>query len=249
ARRLRWAFVFAVVAALATGWAAGRIALATTGGLFLAWWIVAAIAVDLIERLRPPHSKGQGMGGSVFTRARMLPRAWIGMTVAHLGIALFAFGVTMVRTYEVERDVQMGPDSSTELAGYQFRMVSLGEIQGPNYRATQGQVEVTREGALVATLLPEKRIYRVQTNPMTESGVHSNLLRDIYVSMGEPLPGGEWIVRVQYKPFINWIWIGCLVMMLGGGLAASDRRYRARQPRTQALTQTAGSGASAGGGQ
>jgi cytochrome c-type biogenesis protein CcmF len=230
AYRLRWAAPFAVVAALATGWMAGQIHLATTLGLVLAWWIVAAVAVDLFERLRP-----RGVGGTVAGRARALPRAMVGMMVAHLGIAVFTFGVTMVKTYETERDVKMGPDTQTEIAGYTFRMVGVRDVQGPNYTAAQGQIEVTKNGKPVATLTPEKRIYRVQTNPMTEAAVDSNAFRDLYVSMGERLKTGEWIVRVQYKPFITWIWGGCLVMMVGGILAASDRRYRQRQTREAAL--------------
>ena len=221
ARRLRWAAVFAVVAALVTGWLAGRIALATTGGLTLAYWIVASVSVDLLDRLK---------GGSIWGRARLLPRAMVGMLVAHLGVAAFAFGVAMVKTFETERDVKMGPDASTEIAGYSFRMTGpVREVQGPNYVAAQGQIEVSKDGTVIAQLQPEKRIYRVQTNPMTEAAVHSNLLRDLYISMGERLPSGEWIVRLQHKPFIVWIWGGCLIMMLGGGIAASDRRYRAKQ--------------------
>jgi cytochrome c-type biogenesis protein CcmF len=107
-------------------------------------------------------------------------------------------------------------------------------VQGANYVAAQGQIEVSHGGQVIAMLSPEKRIYRVQSNPMTEAAVDSNLLRDLYVSMGEQLPNGDWIVRVQHKPFIAWIWGGCLVMMFGGILAASDRRYRARQPRSVA---------------
>ncbi len=230
AYRLRWAAPFAVAAALATGWIAGKIHLATTLGLVLAWWIVAAIALDLVERLRP-----RGVGGTVGGRARALPRAMVGMMVAHLGVAVFTFGVTMVKTYETERDVKMGPDTQTEIAGYTFRMVGVRDVQGPNYTAAQGQVEVTRDGRPVATLTPEKRIYRVQTNPMTEAAIDSNAFRDLYVSMGERLSTGEWIVRVQYKPFITWIWGGCLIMMAGGILAASDRRYRRRQTREAVL--------------
>ena len=163
----------------------------------------------------------------------------VGMLVAHLGVAMFAFGVAMVKTYGTERDVKMGPDASTEVAGYRFKMVSVQQVAGVNYNAMQGLIEVSKGGAVLATLQPEKRIYRVQTNPMTEAAVDSNLLRDLYISMGEQLPGGEWIVRVQHKPFIAWIWIGCLVMMLGGGLAASDRRYRSRQTRTATLPTSA----------
>jgi cytochrome c-type biogenesis protein CcmF len=236
ARRLRWAVVVAIVAALAAGWAMGRISPATTGGLFLGCWIVAAIGVDLVERLKPRA----GLGGSVFGRARLLPRAMVGMMVAHLGVAVFAIGVSMVKTYETERDVKMGPDSSTEIAGYVFRLLSLKDVQGPNYNAVQGRIEVSHNGRVIAMLSPEKRIYRVQNNPMTESDVDSNLFRDLYVSMGEQLPNGDWIVRVQHKPFIAWIWGGCLVMMLGGALAASDRRYRLRQTRSADLPAGAG---------
>jgi len=238
-RRLRWALLVALAAALIVGWAAGRIGLITTGGLTLAFWIVASLGVDLIERLRPT-----GLQTSVLARLRLLPLAMVGMMVAHLGVAVFAFGVTMLKTYEIERDVKMGPDSTTELAGYRFRMLGVREMPGPNYKATQGQIEVSRDGKVIAMLLPEKRIYRVQSNPMTEAAVDSNPLRDIYVSMGEELPTGEWVVRVQHKPFIVWIWGGCLIMMLGGGLAASDRRYRQRRTQSADLPAAA---ASAGG--
>ena len=231
ARRLRWAFALGVVAALATGWVAGQVAPATTGGLVLAYWIMASIGVDLLERLRPRS----GLGGSIVGRARLLPRAMVGMMIAHLGVALFAFGVATVKTYGTERDVKMGPDSSTDLAGYHFRMVSVRNVDGPNYAAAQGLIEVSRDARVIAMLQPEKRIYRVQNNPMTEAAVDSNLLRDLYISMGEQLPTGEWVVRVQHKPFIALIWIGCLVMMFGGGLAASDRRYRSRLTRDAML--------------
>ena len=150
-------------------------------------------------------------------------------------LAAFAFGVAMVKTYETERDVKMGPGDTTEIAGYRFKMTGLREVQGPNYIAAQGSIEVSRGGQLVATLQPEKRVYRVQQNPMTEAAVDSNPLRDLYISMGEQLPSGEWIVRVQYKPFIVWIWGGCLIMMLGGALAASDRRYRVRKTEPAAV--------------
>jgi cytochrome c-type biogenesis protein CcmF len=225
-RRVVGPALFALVGAVAIGWAAGRVSLLTTGGLLMSGWIVATLFVDLKQRLLPPG----GRIGQVIERARLLPLAMVGMFVAHVGIAAFAFGVTMVKTYETERDVKMGPNDATEIAGYSFAMTQpVREIQGPNYVASQATIEVTRDGRAIATLHPEKRIYRVQTNPMTEADVDSNPLRDLYVSMGEQLPGGEWVVRVQYKPFIIWTWGGCLLMMAGGILAASDRRYRSRK--------------------
>jgi len=224
-KKLSGAFVIALAAALATGWLAGRIALLTTGGLLMAYWIVASLGVDLKARLLPAG----GSLGQIGHRASQIPLAMWGMLAAHLGVAAFAFGVAMVKTYETERDVKMGPGDSTEIGGYSFKMTGLREVQGPNYVAAQGSIEISKGGTLLATLLPEKRIYRVQQNPMTEAAVDSNALRDLYISMGEQLPSGEWIVRVQHKPFIVWIWGGCLMMMAGGVLAMSDRRYRVKK--------------------
>jgi cytochrome c-type biogenesis protein CcmF len=216
ARRLRWAAVIAVVAALTTGWLAGRITLGATLGLLMSFWIVASIGTDLWERARAP-------GGL------QLPRAMVGMVVAHLGVAAFAFGISMVRTYEIERDVKMAAGDTTELAGYVFTFRGLRNVRGPNYDALQGLVEVTRDGRPVATLRPEKRVYRAQRDTMTEAAIDRGVARDLYVSLGEPVGGGAWIVRLYYKPFVNWIWGGCLLMALGGALAVSDRRYRAKQ--------------------
>jgi cytochrome c-type biogenesis protein CcmF len=238
ARRLRWALPASIAVALIIGWLAGRVGAITTGALALACWIVASLVIELRERLRPT-----AVHTSVVARLRLIPRAMVGMMVAHLGVAMFTFGVAMVKTYEQERDVKMGSDTTTELAGYRFRMLDVQKVAGANYMAAQGKIEVSRNDVVIATLLPEKRVYRVQDNPMTEAAVHTNLLRDIYISMGEQLPSGEWVVRVLYKPFINWIWIGCLCMMLGGFLAMTDRRYRQRQTQTGNLPAgTAGVG-------
>ncbi len=237
-KRLSPALVIALVAALAVGAWAGRITLLTTGGLLMAFWIVTSLGVDLKDRLLPQWGSG-GSFKQIGHRAGQIPLALWGMLAAHLGVAAFAFGVAMVKTYETERDVKMGPGDSTEVAGYRFKMTGLRQVQGPNYTAMQGRIEVSQGEQPIATLLPQKRIYNVQSNPMTESGVHSNALRDLYISMGEQLPSGEWIVRVQYKPFIVWIWGGCLMMMAGGVLAMSDRRYRVKRD----VKQTAPAGA------
>ena len=229
ARRLRWAAVVAVVAALATGWIAGRLSWGATLGFLMAFWIVASIATDLWERVRPSG----GMRGGIVGRLRLLPRAMVGMMVAHFGVAAFAFGVSMVKTYEVERDVKMMSGDTTELAGYVFTFGGVRNIDGPNYDGVQGRFEVTRDARPVVTLRPEKRIYRVQRNPMTEAAIDPGPTRDLYVSLGEEVDGGAWIVRVYFKPFIDWIWGGCLLMAIGGVLALSDRRYRARKRQEQ----------------
>ncbi|MEO5770744.1 MAG: cytochrome c-type biogenesis CcmF C-terminal domain-containing protein, partial [Burkholderiaceae bacterium] len=180
---------------------------------------------DLVERLRP----GGSAPVSLVSRARLVPRSVAGMMLAHLGIAAFAFGVSMVNTYGIERDLKMDVGDTTELAGYVFTFRGVADVPGPNYVVARGTVEVTRNGKPVETMHPEKRIYRVQQNPMTEAAIDTGFTRDLYVSLGEPSGATAWIVRVYYKPFVDWIWGGCVVMALGGMLAASDRRYRARR--------------------
>ena len=226
--RLRWALGVAVIAALATGWVSGHIGLMSTLGLVMAFWIVGSVVTDLLERVRP-----RATTGSAWHRLRAIPRAALGMMVAHLGVAAFIFGVTMVRTYEIERDVKMDVGDTTQAHGYTFTFRGARDVEGPNYSAAQGLVEVTRDGQPVTALRPEKRVYRVQTNPMTEAAISSGLTRDLYVALGEPLDGQAWIVRVYVKPFIDWIWGGCMIMAFGGLLAASDRRYRVKATRTQ----------------
>ncbi|HRD86542.1 MAG TPA: cytochrome c-type biogenesis CcmF C-terminal domain-containing protein, partial [Rubrivivax sp.] len=166
-------------------------------------------------------------------RWRALPRATAGMMVAHLGVAAFVIGVTAVRSFEAERDLRMAPGDSASFGSYRFTLEGLRELKGPNYDAVQGQVRVERDGRLVALLDPEKRVYRVQNNPMTEAAIDTGLTRDLYVSLGEPVDGGKaWIVRLYVKPFVAWIWGGCVLMALGGAIAASDRRYRQRKEAT-----------------
>jgi len=238
-QRLKWALGVSVVAALASAWSAGRLGLLATFALWLAWWVIAAVATDLWERIRPRP----GHSGNAWSRARQLPRAMVGMMLAHLGVAVFIVGVTLVKTTEVERDVKMRPGDFTQIGDLRFTLADLREREGPNYRAVQGVMKVTdtsRGNKLVAELTPEKRMYRVQQMPMTEAAIQPGLLRDLYVSLGEPVDNGAaWVVRVYVKPFVDWIWGGCLLMALGGGLAASDRRYRQRktQDESHALGQ------------
>ncbi len=227
--RLRWALAVAVVSALLAGWLAGRIGFVSSLGLLMAFWIVASVATDLVERLRPPG----GMGGSALARLRQLPRTMVAMMIAHLGVAAFIFGVAMVKTYEVERDVKMDVGDTTEINGYTFTFRGVRDLLGPNYEAAQGLVEVTRDGRKVVDMRPEKRVYRVQRNPMTNAAITASPTRDLYVSLGEPLDGNAWLVRVYVKPFVDWIWGGCLMMAFGGLLAATDRRYRVPREATQ----------------
>jgi len=239
ARRLRWAAGSAVVATLLTEWLHGNITWLASLGLLMAFWIIASVLTDLWERVRPAG----GMRASVLQRLRLLPRALVGMAVAHIGVALFIFGVTMVKSFEVERDVKMNVGDTTEVAGYTFTFRGAQDITGPNYRAAQGLVVVTKNGREVAQMQPEKRIYRVQQNPMTEAAIDTGLTRDLYVSLGNAAEGDAWVVRVYYKPFVSWIWGGCIVMALGGLVAATDRRYRVAKRETAPQADASGAAA------
>jgi cytochrome c-type biogenesis protein CcmF len=184
--------------------------------------------VDLRERLLQAES------GSVGGRLATLPRAYWGMVVAHAGVALFIVGVTMVKGFEVEQDVRMNVGETATLGGYTFRFDGTEQVNGPNYVAARGTFHVSLDGREVTVMYPEKRRYFVQNQTMTEAAISPGLLRDLYVSLGEPLEGGAWSVRLYHKPFIDWIWGGCLVMASGGILAVSDRRYRLAWRRKEA---------------
>lgn len=210
--------LFAILASIAIPLAYGAWTALTAFGILLASWITASGLAQI--RLRFASAAG----------LRSASRAFWGMQLAHLGVAVFVFGVTMVKSFETEKDVRMEPGSTVNVGGYSLRLLGVREIAGPNYRASMGDVELSKDKMLLQTLHPEKRAYESSAMPMTEAAIDSSLSRDIYVSLGEPVGlkdgSGAWSVRVHHKPFVVWIWGGCLLMSLGGLLAISDRRYR-----------------------
>ena len=224
--RLRWAAAASLVSALVVPLVAGDWTLLKSFGYLLAFWIFAATAVVVWDRV------GRGAGG-VWARMRQQPRSYWGMVLAHLGVGVFIIGVTSVKGYEVERDVRMDVGDTIVVGGYTFKFLGTREVTGPNYRASRGAVEVSRDGRAIETLYPEKRTYDAQGMPMTEAAIHNGPFRDLYVSLGEPVANGAWSVRVYYKPFVIWIWGGCVLMALGGLLAILDRRYRRLARRSE----------------
>ena len=234
ARRLRWAFGVAVAAALLLPFTHGGFRPMVSLGLLFAFWIIASTVAGLLESLRA--------GGSLqWRRLRLLSGSQWGMNLAHVGIAVFVIGVTMVKGYETEREQKLAVGSTLELSGYSLRFESLQEVAGANYDATRGRFVLMQGSQTLAVLSPEKRLYRASRMPMTEAAIDRSLLRDVYVSMGEPLPDGAWAVRVHVKPFVNWIWLGCVLMGLGGFSAALDARYRrvaARRSQTAAVAHS-----------
>jgi cytochrome c-type biogenesis protein CcmF len=228
AMRLRWALAASLVAALALPFAMGRWSAGVAFGLLLAAWVVASGVVQLYEKIRNAAN-----GASAWARLRNTPRATYGMLLAHFGVAVFVVGVTLVRGYESERDVRMEPGDTVELGGYTFRLDGVKDVKGPNYVAARAQMQVSRNGRPVTMLYPEKRFYAVQNSTMTEAAIDPGFTRDLYVSLGDSVGATAWVVKVQHKPFIDWVWGGCLLMALGGALAASDRRYRVAARRPQ----------------
>ena len=192
-----------------------------TAGLAFAAWIVIASASHVVERVR--HAPA---GMPLTKRLAREPRSYWAMLLAHAGIGVFVVGVTMVKGFDDAKDVNMRVGETATVNGYAFTMKSLNDVKGPNYVAARATFEVVKDGKLVTILSPEKRMYLVQKMPMTEAGIDRGFTRDLYVSLGEATRDGAWIVRVQHKPFVGWIWGGCIIMALGGLLAATDRRYR-----------------------
>jgi cytochrome c-type biogenesis protein CcmF len=174
----------------------------------------------------------------VVWRWRAVPGAFWGMVLAHAGIGIFVLGVTLVKGTDHAQDASLKVGDAVTLGEYRFQFTDLQKRKGPNYIAGQATFEVSRSGQPVATLHPEKRFYVVQRMPMTEAAIDRGLTRDLYVSLGEATADGAWGVRVQVKPFMAWVWAGCLLMALGGLLAALDRRYRQATQRATASAST-----------
>ena len=231
--RLRWAFVISLVSAVVLPFVLGGWRWLVSAGLLLAVWIVATIVVNLWERTRV--TSGQL---TTFQKLRTQSRSYYGMQLAHLGVAVFIVGVTMVTGYQLEQDVKMEPGSTVSAGGYEFRFISVTNAVGPNYQAARAEILVSRNGKEIERMYPEKRNYTASGNVMTETAIDSGLFRDLYVSLGEPVAGGAWSVRVYYKPFVGWIWGGAVLMALGGGLALSDRRYALAREKERAAKGT-----------
>jgi cytochrome c-type biogenesis protein CcmF len=211
--RLRWALGVSLALGLLLPLILGDWRALVGFGLALAAWIVITALLTI---------KGRQT------------RAHYGMVAAHIGVAVFVVGVTLVKAYESERDANMKPGDSVALGAYSFRLDGISNVKGPNYVAARATVSVTRDGKALTVLHPERRVYTVQEQVMTEAAISPGLTGDLYVSLGDPLEGGAWLVKVQHKPFIDWIWGGCLIMAIGGVLAATDRRYRFSEKKKRA---------------
>ena len=192
----------------------GRLGMLVSVGSIAAIWIMATASIPPLRALR----RAPG--------AARLTRGVLGMSVAHFGLGLFVVGVTFVQAFNVESDRALSPGDEIEVAGYNFALRELLDVDGPNFKAIEGVVEIRKDGSFIGEVRPQKRQYLVQQNWMTEAGILAKWNKDLFVALGDQLGNDSWSVRIQYKPMIRFIWFGALVMALGGLIAASDRRYR-----------------------
>ncbi|MGE5624244.1 MAG: heme lyase CcmF/NrfE family subunit [Bacillota bacterium] len=228
-RVLRFAAVAALVAgvvALVVVHAEGAILLAT--GVTLAVWVGLTAFIEPINRLRQRHAG----------RHASLPRAVLGMSCAHFGAACLVLGVTVTSLMGVDQDLIMKPGEHQQVAGYQFQFDGVHTEAGPNYEALQGTFRVSKDGNPVTVMRPEKRNFASLGTVTTTAAIEPGLFRDLYLALGNSLDQGTWSVRIEYKPLVRFIWLGGILMMLGGILAATDRRYRRKAVATELDTAT-----------
>jgi cytochrome c-type biogenesis protein CcmF len=189
-------------------------------GFSFGFWIIFSSMLEPLRRLRQKQT---------------LTAALLGMSIAHFGVGMFAIGASGVESYKIEKDVALKPGGSFTIAGYSFKFVNVSDVKGPNYDAAQAVVEISRGGKPVTILLPQKRHFWVQQTSNSKAAISVNWARDLFVAMGDPLGDDAWSMRIQYKPLVRYIWLGAIVMALGGLIAATDRRYRVKVP---SLAQT-----------
>jgi cytochrome c-type biogenesis protein CcmF len=221
---MKYALLFAIAGGLAIPFMMGSFVPLVALSMTLVLWVVASTWLQLRARVAPA---GPGVRTRLAALARQ-PRHYWGMHVAHLGLAVFVVGVALSKGYESEKEVRMAPGETLTLGAYGVRMLGVREAPGPNYTAIVAEIELLHDGQVVRKLYPEKRHYFSSQMPMTEAAIDAGLTRDVYVALGDPLGGGAWSVRAHVKPFVDWIWGGCVLMALGGFLALTDRRYRVK---------------------
>ncbi len=225
ARPLWWLLAVALALAVAIqGAVFGKFHLVGLIGFTFGFWVIMSALLEPLRRWRQKQA---------------MTAALLGMCIAHLGVGMFAIGASGVESYKIEKDVALKPGGSFDIAGYDFRFVTAVNVRGPNYDAVEALVEVTRAGRPVAILKPQKRHFWVQQTDNSQAAISVNWARDLFVAMGNPLGADAWSMRIQYKPLVRYIWLGALVMAIGGCIAATDRRYRVKATATVAAPAAA----------
>jgi cytochrome c-type biogenesis protein CcmF len=213
AKPIWWMLAGAVLLALILQLAYGKVHAVGLVGMAFGIWIILSALLEPVRRLRQGQTLTAGL---------------MGMVIAHAGVGIFAIGASGVESYKIEKDVALKPGMTFSIAGYDFRFVKAVDVRGPNYDAVQATVEVRHGGKLITTLEPQKRHFWVQQTDNSQAAISVNWARDLFVAMGNPLGAGAWSMRIQYKPLVRYIWLGAIIMAVGGIVAATDRRYRSR---------------------
>lgn len=222
--QLLLAFALAVSAGLLVNAAYSEQSYMAMLGMIMSFWILVSTVLEVRQRVVSQTSEESVLGS-----LKKLTRSHWGMILGHVGFAVSLIGITLVSNYDLERDVRMEPNQSVQIADYDVLFTGVEEVQGPNYLSDKGVFDVYKNGKFVAHLEPEKRFYTVQRMTMTEAGIHTTLTRDLFIALGEPLENGAWAVRLYYKPFVVWIWLGAFIMSVGGIMSIMDKRYRIKK--------------------
>jgi cytochrome c-type biogenesis protein CcmF len=227
--RLKRAFLAAGAAALLAWWLGGGGGILPSLAMALAAWLFAGVLIELAGRIKLFRA---GPAES-WRRARRQPRSAYGMALAHAGLAIAVAGITASSAWRVESIQYMRPGDSVTVAGYSYRFDGVREWPGPNYTSERATFVVSRGGREIVRLTPEKRTYPVSGMPTTEAGIHTTWLADLYVVLGDADGRGGWATRIYFNPLVPWIWLGAIVMFLGGCVSLSDRRHRVGAPRAR----------------
>jgi len=216
-RPLIGAAVLAVVGALVITALLGSWNLRAVAGWIGGLWLMAGAVAYVMRQRRQTHG-------------RMTRGQW-GMSLAHFGVGVFVIGVAMVESTTFEKDLRMEPGQEVQAAGYTFRLNEVVTVKGPNWAADEARLTVVRNGEERHVMTPQKRRYYRSGQVMSQIELQPGFTRDLYVALGEPIGGGAWSMRIHIKPFIRWIWGGAVLMLAGGLIAATDRRYWVRRTR------------------
>ena len=234
--RLRLALVFALAVPLATLMFAAKAPMLAVLGTALGTWLVAASIGEFAERVRLFGASP----GETWRRAKHLPRAVYGMTIAHAGAGVVILGIVVSVTWETERLQVVQAGESVPVGGYEFTFRGVEDVKGPNYDAVRGIFDVTRDGDLVTVMTPETRTYDTSPQTTTEAAIHPTLTSDLYAVIGDPDGSGGWAARLYHKPLVNWIWLGAILVAAGGIVSLTDRRHRVGAPRRKARRAESG---------
>ncbi len=199
-------------------------------GIGLAGWLIVGALTEVAGRLKLFRAPFRDS----WNRAVHLPRAAYGGALAHAGVGILLAGIIAMTAWRSESIRIMNPDEFEEIAGYSLLFESVQQFEGPNYSVYRGTFSLWEDGNLISNLYPEKRFYPVQQMPTTEAAIHTTGLADVYVVLGDPQGDGAWTVRIYHNPLAPWLWAGAIIMVLGGLISLSDRRYRVGAPARQA---------------